>query len=38
MNLLRMDGHCSDLPEWEMLELAVQELDEKIRSIVGLIS
>ena len=37
MNLLRMDGHCGDLPEWNLLEAAVQELDEKIRSIVGLI-
>lgn len=35
MSLLKMDGHCENVHEWKLLEAAVKELDDKIKSIVG---
>lgn len=38
IQLINLDGRNSDLEEWEMLERAVQELDEKVKLIVGSIN
>jgi hypothetical protein len=38
MDLIKMDGRNQGMEEWMMLEKAVEELDDKIRMIVGDIS
>jgi PAS domain S-box-containing protein len=35
MDLIRSDGRNKDMEEWTMLEKAVEELDNKIRFIIG---
>lgn len=35
IDLIKMDGRTQDMEEWQMLETAVQELDDKIRMIVN---
>jgi hypothetical protein len=34
MNLLKMDGYVTVIPELQLMEKAVEELDEKIRLVV----
>ncbi|ASU32934.1 GAF domain-containing protein [Mucilaginibacter xinganensis] len=38
MKLLKMDGRTDDIEEWQLLEVAVQELDDKIRMIVEFVN
>jgi PAS domain S-box-containing protein len=38
VDLLRMDDRVKDLEEWEMLSLAIKELDDKVKLIVQNIS
>jgi hypothetical protein len=35
MQLIDMDGRMENMEEWEMMQRAVKELDDKIRGIVS---